>query len=225
MQTIIIIGDSWPAGVWGHDNEIIEMGISKFYLDHGYHIINLSQPGADPFGLLYPLDAFLRVNFNLDIESVFYFQTDIMRSFDFIKRFSNLSDTVDNGYQDLYSRLNDIAKKNNKIVNIIGGLTDVTIDLSTYDNLNLLLPSWCQLFDQSISTVRLMDQEKFEFLHHHYPKHQILPYLEETNARYDFFDQRKDIFWPNKTHPNVLGHKILFDHLTKNIANLVAKSK
>lgn len=228
MKTIVITGDSWSAGVWGENSvgkyDILAPGLSSLFMNQGYKVINLSQPGSDPWGILWPLNCFIWTNPHIDIKKIYYFQTDIGRSFSnrevpLQKYGGNLTKTLESMYRDLYHALDQLAKQRNIKISVVGGLTDVTVSLNEFDSLELDIPSWCRLLDTSLPLTNLVDKEGFEVLDRQFPdlKDQINKYLDRANARRDFLLSNKQFFYPDGLHPNVNGHRLLFENLIKNI--------
>lgn len=219
-KSIIITGCSWGAGVWSHDHlsyRIIHGGISQMLTDYGYNVINLSQPGSDNLGLLYPLDAALRINQHHNIVNVFFIQTDIIRSpFLQTQDISEINDL----YIDLYTKLNQIGIKNNMVIDVIGGLTDVTVDLTIFKHLNLVCQSWSQLIDSTLPLTPVTDCRDLEeaikynkFL----PKEKLMLLTESALARMDFIKDNQNWFYPDGMHPNKQAHQLLFEHIKKHV--------
>lgn len=230
MKHILITGCSWASGVWGTTSSghygLIDQGITTLFENHGYRVINLSQPGSDPWGVLYPLKSFLECNKHIEIYKVYYIQTDIGRSF-FRKEVTlnklrpNLSNTIDRLYSELYNELDAIALTYNRVISVIGGLTDITVSLKDYSNLNLEVPSWCQLLDSNLSLTALVDPVAFNYLNKlpSVPMEQVLNFLQLADSRHDFYNNNAQWFWPDGKHPNLTAHKMLFNKLMENINN------
>ena len=74
MKTIIITGDSWGCGEWGVDTNtpIVHGGLSDYFEQDGYNIINLSHPRKGPLTCLVELHRFLMVSRN-KIEHIFLY--------------------------------------------------------------------------------------------------------------------------------------------------------
>jgi hypothetical protein len=230
MKHILIVGCSWASGVWSDDEykfRLIDQGITSLFENQGYRVINLSQPGSDPWGVLWPLDCFLLCNKHLDIDKIYYIQTDIGRSFSTrdlppIKEFQkNIYNTVLSMYDQLYQELDAIALKHNKLISVIGGLTDVVVSLKEYNNLYLEVPSWCRLVDPSVSLTALLNESAFDYLSKipSISKLEMSNLLQLANDRYEFYNNNTQWFWPDGLHPNLNLHNLLFEKLIKNIAS------
>ena len=232
MKTIIITGDSWGAGEWGVNTEtpIVHGGVSDYFEQDGYNIINLSHPGKGPLTYLVELNKFLMVNYN-KIAHIFFIQSCIGR--DFTTRFDeslaflkmlpgnhhlvwndnlNLESNIVGCYRQVYAKLNFMATYHRKIINVIGGLTDLPPPFIEFSNLNFLIPSWVSLINPSISTCMLVDANMFEHLDKNFKnKQEIIPYIDSAIERQSFMKNNKEFFWPDGMHPNREGHKVLYD--------------
>jgi len=227
LKHIIITGDSWACGEWSNANTgadafgwgIIDQGITKLFSNHGYHVINLGCPGGDAWGLLQPLYNFLWINTHLDIHRIYYFQTDIGRSFTHrsvpvAECNHDLAAALDQMYTELYAELDRIAHERSVKIHVIGGLTDVTVSFTAFENLVLESESWCRLLDPNLALTNVVDQKSIEFLAAEFPQHQqqLLPLIEQCLARKDFFNHNPHWF-PDHYHPNAHAHNLLFQKI------------
>ena len=222
MKTIVITGCSWGAGEWSSSStgyEVSHPGISQNFVEVGYNVVNLSQPGSDPYGLLFPLDAFLKVNIHLDIAYVFYIQTDISRVLNFkeIPFSESCNQSIKKEYLCLYEKLNHIAKTNNKKISVIGGLTDVDVNLTQFSSLELALQSWCRLIDPKAPLTTAIAVEYFTKIKSFKDqKTEIIQMIDRSLERQNLWESNPSFFWPDGRHPNRKGHHKLFDYLMKN---------
>ena len=234
MKTIIITGDSWGAGEWGWNIEaptpIVHGGLSDYFEQDGYNIINLSHPGKGPLTYLVELNKFLMISRN-KIEHIFFIQSCIGRDFTtrfderlaFMKRLPgnhhliwnhdlNLESNIVGCYRQVYDKLNFMATYHRKIINVIGGYTDLPPPFIEFSNLNFLIPSWASLIDPSIPKCMLIDIEAFDYLNKNCKnKQEIIPYIDAATERTSFMKNNKEFFWPDGGHPNRKGHKVLYD--------------
>lgn len=228
LKTILITGCSWSAGVWGKDSNdhygLLDSGLAGLYVENGFDVVNLSCPGGDPWGLLAPLDNFLWTNPHRKIDHIYYFQTDIGRSFAHqelpIERFNYDFDLAINFmYYKLYERLNEIAQQRRVKIKVIGGLTDVTVPFRLFGSLELVVPSWCQLIDPELPLVKIVDPMSLCWLTDRFSsrKSQLLSLLEQGTGRLDYMKNNKKWFWPDGGHPNTRAHEKLFDYLIKHV--------
>ena len=232
MKTIIITGGSWGAGEWGLDTDppIVHGGLSDYFEQDGYNIINLSHPGKGPLTYLVELNKFLMISRN-KIEHIFFIQSCIGRDFTtrfdehlaFLKRLPghhhliwnhdlNLESNIVGCYRQVYDKLNFMATYHRKIINVIGGYTDLPPPFIEFSNLNFLIPSWVSLIDPSIPECMLIAIEAFDYLDKNCKnKQEILSYIDAAQKRSSFMENNKEFFWPDGRHPNRKGHKVLYD--------------
>ena len=232
MKTIIITGDSWGAGEWGLDTDppIVHGGLSDYFEQDGYNIINLSHPAKGPLTCLVELHRFLMISRN-KIEHIFFIQSCIGRDFTtrfdehlaFLKRLPghhhliwnhdlNLESNIVGCYRQVYDKLNFMATYHRKIINVIGGYTDLPPPFIEFSNLNFLIPSWVSLIDPSIPECMLIAIEAFDYLDKNCKnKQEILSYIDAAQKRSSFMENNKEFFWPDGRHPNRKGHKVLYD--------------
>lgn len=221
MKTIVIAGDSWGAGEW-INLEITHSGLAQYFVDDGFNVVNLSQPGNGPFCLLQPLSSFLEVNKKiLNIQHVFLLQSDIGRDF---KKFGHsqayrpidwnktkdLKENIKKIYRDFYSNLNHIGQNWGVTIHLIGGLTDLVMDFAhEFDYVNFLVPSWVQLIEPTASPVFLFSQT--DIPDYYRDKQQLLSYGQSAVERFDIFCNSQ--FFPDNGHPGRDAHKLLHQHL------------
>jgi hypothetical protein len=234
MKTIVITGDSWGAGEWGikTDPPLIHGGLSDYFAQDGYCVINLSHPGKGPLTYLVELHKFLMVNRN-KIEHIFFIQSCIGRDFTtrfdehlaFLKRLPghhhlvwndnlNLESNIVGCYKQIYDKLNFMATYHRTVINVIGGLTDLLPPFPEFSNLNFLIPSWVSLIDSSMSKCILIDKLTFGYLDvvwKNKNKQEILSYIDSATERRSYMFNNKEFFWPDGMHPNRKGHKVLYD--------------
>ena len=221
MKTIVITGCSWGAGEWT-DLRITHSGLAQYFIDNGFNVANLSQPGNGPFSLLQSLNSFLEVNKKvLDIQFVFLLQSDIGRDF---KKFSheysyrpiiwnedlNLDRNITGIYRQFYDHLNSIGQNWEVKIQLIGGLTDLVMDFKhEFKYVNFLVPSWVQLIEPTASPVFLFEQNNIPNFCQ--DKQQLLSYGQSAIERINIF--RDSRFFPDGGHPDRNGHKLLYQHL------------
>ena len=223
MKTVIILGCSWGCGEWkrgsAQDQLITHGGIAQYFREDGYNVINLSQYSGSNHCMLDPLYYFLRMNNHLEIDSIYWIQTDIARSLrdgyihltDY--KHSNLTESIRSMYYDFYSNLNHRLKIRGHRAKMIGGLTDLYVNFE-FENLDFLVPSWIKLINSDISSAHLVDPIGHEWLDKHYSKpSEILPFVEQALERYNYWRSAPELFWPDGDHPNKKAHRILYDHI------------
>jgi len=223
MKTIIIAGCSWGAGAWKNSN-LVHSGLAHYIQDIGYNVINISQPGLGPFSILQPIDNLLYVNKQfLNIEHIFILQSDIGRDLIPYDRFTSitkwkfrefdgtdLNNNIKHLYSDFYNKLNFSAEQRQIKISLIGGLTDLVMDVSQdFPYLDFVVPSWIKLMHPEAQTVHIHELENIPETHK--DKTQMLPLLDASNSIFRLF--RDSNYFPDNLHPDEHGHKILFNHL------------
>lgn len=197
---------------------ILHNGLTHYLSEAGRDVWNFSRPGSNM------IDAFKTVEFALEANrhrqfEILFLQTDITRSMHFthsdIRETETLTEFLDRCYFEIYQRLDLVAKRYNVTINVIGGLTDVTADLSFLSNISVMIPSWAALVDNSLPPTSVVDPAGVDYVHKTFPgrTEEKLHLIELANARLDFFKQRRDMFWPDEMHPNRRLHRILADYI------------
>lgn len=225
MKTVAIFGCSWGCGEWGQvDNGIFgnygiaHNGLTHYLAEAGWDVWNLSRPGSDMIDIIKTLEFVLESNRHRRFD-ILFLQTDITRSFNTqpidARADESLMQFLDRSYVEAYQHLDSIAKKHDVKVDIIGGLTDVTADLSSLSNINVLIPSWAALADPSLEPTPVVDTVGVDYIHKNFPgkTEEKLRLFELATTRLDFFKQRRDIFWPDGTHPNRYFHRVLANRI------------
>ena len=221
MKTIVIAGCSWGAGEWSN-SQITHSGLAQYFIDDGFNVVNLSQPGNGPFCLLQPLSSFLEVNKKLlDIQHIFFLQSDIGRDFrkfghaqayrpvDWDKT-KDLKQNIKKIHGNLYSNLNHIGQNWGVTIHLIGSLTDLVMDFEhEFKYVNFLVPSWVQLIQPTASPVFLLRQSEIPNLNQ--DKQQLLSYTQSAVERFNIFHNSQ--FFPDNGHPDRYAHKLLHQHL------------
>jgi hypothetical protein len=229
LKTTLITGCSWGCGEWAVIDGIYGLcnpGFAQFFNSPTCYPINLSRPAGNPYEITLALETFLKVNSQMDIDKIFYLQTDIGRSWSgpkisqilettLAKNDYNFELAIEACYHYVYRHLNDIAAARQQKIYVIGGLTDVIIDFEQYKNLEIALDSWCHLLDPDLPLTGLVDVRGIDYLNRQFQQHQtqILPLIEKANQRWNFYNTRKDVFYPDGIHPNRYGHQLLFNYL------------
>lgn len=137
-KTILIAGDSWPAGVWGEDSDIpIEPGISSHLINHGYQIRNLAKPGGSNLESVDRIKNYLACNPTeiSDIKFILFWKTEFFREIWYYKKSSiwpTLEKELAHGYAQLkehwvyrpYHRLTEVSQQWQVPIYVIGGASD-----------------------------------------------------------------------------------------------------
>jgi lysophospholipase L1-like esterase len=239
---IVIAGDSWGCGEWirgdlrpGAATVIAHGGLAEYLSENGHTVHNLSKGGAS--------NTFIHSAISKHLESqslksqelpdkIIVFQTTHTRDYKFrfdedwtkVTEVNSLSDIWLSRF---YSSLSNIASLYNIPVYLIGGLADTLwldkmaehypgVTVACQSMVNLILTGNHRIDPPVFAwwtkeTLPLVAELK-----------QTLP-SDQMPALFDQFDlgiERQNLlllhpeyFFPDGTHPNRLGHKILYDLL------------
>lgn len=248
-QKILIAGDSWGAGIplvnLDSSLDLIYGGITDFISKENFRVINLSKPGGSNLQACDNIENFLKYNPPKEvaqIKTIIFWKTEFFREIWYYKP-KDLEKELTHSYSTLrdhwiyrpYYRLAEISKKYNKPIYIIGGCSDTV----WYDDFEQDFPG-VKIACQSATNYILngnhrIDQPVFceylngwvdPFLELVKPKtfgkelEIMLDDMELGFNRIQLFNEYKDVFFPDKTHPNIEGQKILFDLLLDKIPEL-----
>ena len=250
-MNIIVIGDSWGVGEWPADSEIrtkamvdyelIEhKGLAQYLEEAGHTVVNLSKGAETNNYSLWQTELYLqRISKNIDVVYVFQtrFHADI-----------NVNEyAINNTFRDLLSRYNTefllnlstIAVRYDVKIKLIGGNSDVY----TYPSLEIDFPGVsvvCQSFqnllihqnsesdfplfsgDLQTPNMNRKNSDKLDkFLLSCKDFDYVLECVDHAANRNQELSELRHLIWPDGWHPNRVGHKVLFDHLTKNDPGLI----
>tara|TARA_R110000822_G_C15276685_1_gene489770 strand:- start:73 stop:846 length:774 start_codon:yes stop_codon:yes gene_type:complete len=250
-MNIIVIGDSWGVGEWPADDEIrtkaiidyelIEhKGLAQYLEEAGHTVINLSKGAETNDYSLWQTELYLqRISKNIDV--VYVFQTRFHADID-VNEYA-----INTTFRDLLSRYNTefllnlstIAVRYGVKIKLIGGNSDVY----TYPNLEIDFPGVsvvCQSFQnllihqnsepdfplfsgdlQTPNMNRKNSDELDKFVLSCKDFDYVLEYIDRAANRNIELGKLRELMWPDGWHPNRAGHKLLFDHLTKNDKSLI----
>ena len=193
--------------------------MTEYLIENKFNVINLSQPAAGPWTLVESLHSFIKINKKIfDIQHVLFLQTDISREF---KKFPDkttwyttltLHDNIKRMYRNFYIYLNFIGKNSSTVINLIGGVTDLVMDYKNdFNYLNFLIPSWTQLIDPNAPTEFIVKTDNIPDYMGKNNKEEYIEMLDRSLNRLTLWNRNKEFFWPDGSHPNRHGHKILYD--------------
>jgi hypothetical protein len=235
---IIISGDSWSLGEWSADSkELQHGGVSQYFSDDGFDIINLGMSGSSNRETLLRVTNFLYTNPHLSKreKSILIFQTEWTRDYPYM-------DAEDVDYYHLpielmnriisrfYYDLSALSKKFNVEIKIVGGAGDaMAIERfeDYYPGVKIICQSMTNLIvnnDSSIHTPIFSmfslsnNSDKFFNLFKKYISDQseldnLMREVEKSQKRIDKFSSNREYFYPDGGHPNRKGHKILYDFI------------
>jgi hypothetical protein len=219
---VIISGDSWGVGEWGSDSSGVVLtgpGIGQYFSLH-CKVINLSEGGCGNYDSFLYLRTFLK-KYKPDKYDIFYFiVTDPTRD---PGCFDDLSQGIEQAVRlqldSVLKKLNNLANSHNIQINLIGGCCDLdTVDITSYNNLKIIVPSWGKLIDDTYPTsifwgdgLRSIDTNKLDRdeLKEEWTKIADLTLKKEATFKKWCQSELSYDGW----HPNRYGHRILRDFL------------
>jgi len=238
MKKLLITGCSWACGEWDNAQETKELIVSHpgitNYLSENFVVTNIAKPGGSNWTSCYAIENYLRhVISPKDKLEIIVFQTDPLRT--------ALAEVFDVGYTKLindaadlrglhqtlveifYIKLNFIAESHNCNIHVVGGLTDLDLEiLSLYPRLVALCPSWIKLLNNqhTPSAIPLIFNHRSVEL---CKKQNRLDLCDElfSASESNFFEAEQlmesDMFGPayGDFHPSRKGHKIIAEYITQ----------
>jgi len=224
---IIVAGDSFGCGEWEQGLNVTHGGVAQYLYEDGFEVSNLSQPGGALSWSINPIENFFIANPFANIKKIIFFQTDIARDLPnqiyrdhcekFIREFPDdtVKQTLDKLYKEFYKSLDSVANHFGVEILAIGGLTDITADISDFSNIRIGIPSMAIEANNSVpGPLRLLSnptQWKIldELFSHR--KDELLELMEEQCERHRYL--RSDIRYKDKFHPGREIHKICYEKL------------
>jgi hypothetical protein len=228
---ILICGDSWSCGEW-ENMSVTHRGLAGYISEETSHqVINLGMPGSSNLDTIRVIQHFLNLNPSILIEKIIVFQTDYIRGV-------IPNDVGKDGYtqfkakriSQFYYSLSDLYKKHNTPVHVIGGLSD-TLWLSKfsqiYQGVNIACQSFTNLLVNNCDRISTPVHGMYEQIHEtliNKVKSQssqdeiieLINNIELGLQRSILFHNHNKLFYPDGSHPNRHGHRVLFDFLCKN---------
>lgn len=165
MDKLIISGCSWSCGEWGLENNDQKLFLKEDcftnILKNSFKVFNISRGGGSNWESLFSVSNFHY--FPNNKYHIILFQTDPSRmalseKFDISKKDieNNLKNTNElkiffqSMLELFYYKIDLVAKKINTPINIVGGLSDVDINIcKNFDNINIFCQSWKSLLDKN----------------------------------------------------------------------------
>ena len=252
MRKILISGDSWSFAVynaWHGGFDILEEAFGHQLSKFGYNVNNVSVAGSSNLRSISYLERALEQDSSYDY--IFWVQTDPIRDFRTedsfyddnykrmipvydIEKLNNLIVSKGNSIKsaaksilfDSYNRLDQIAKKNSKIIYCMGGCSSLTEDIIKFSNLRSLIKSIPEFLIVNHTDGVMYDTE--EWLSTQYVKyvkeHKIR--IEDTDwyeCTEEFLNKTanwsrcEEFFRPDLWHPNGAGHKLITEYIIKTL--------
>jgi len=219
---ILITGDSWGRGEWGHDENgryaNLHAGL-QFYLEQDKHTVeNVSIPGG------HNRDAFTKMMEVLgDHDLIIWLKADPLRDlipedYDSIKHdFTTYAELLTESKRLSKRAYADFASCGKKI-HCIGGGGKLDIELiSQHKNLVPLMPSITEfvLKDHNFQHPELWASDWIFLIDKRFDLDSI-DLLLDNKRRQDSLGKHgsyKKYFWPDGDHPNRHGWKMVYDHI------------
>lgn len=226
-KKFLIGGDSWGMGVWNDgadsDYKVIHPGLNQLLEESGHTVYNCCRSNSSNSASIRRLAALVKDQYTVG-DVIIWFQSDPTRDLRGADMTTALLEAgspkqlvkqiLNQNYQDL----NAI----NKPIHAIGGLCNLDIELlRLYNNIKVLVPSWVYLLVKDLypevaqrtvlgdvaCNIKDVDLNKFT-------KDQrllLVDELHEMNETKHFYVN--EMFKPDYRHPNLSGHKILFEKI------------
>jgi lysophospholipase L1-like esterase len=212
-KKILIFGDSWGKGEWcSETNKLIHKGIEQYFDDDGFIVKNYSLPGGSFNNILGIIDDNKIFLENYDI--VFFIQTDPFRNFipyqenDFtkFKSYSSLLLEQNNIIDSTYKKLNGYNKK----IYCIGGCTKLNLNLiKKYENLEPLIESIIEFLIPDLKQPTFWMSDWNYLFAKNLNVDELELFLNDCVNPNTLF-KHKEFFWPDGSHPNRTGHKLIY---------------
>lgn len=212
-RKILVAGDSWAESAWDFSDRD-HRGLSTFFQNKGYTVHNIGQGGISNFDIVDRVESFLTTPDN-KISDVIVFLTcplrDLQSNCGWIRDIDQWAD------QNFYTALNRLSVLSSKFgINcyVVGGLGDIPefFDKDFSQRVKISVHSFSRLLSPGYKKFRYGDVKNVEYIP--YTK-QRLDVMAAIETKLNFFKANRNLF-PDWAHPNIAGHKILFDYLTKN---------
>ena len=228
-KKFLIGGDSWGMGVWNDgadsDYKVVHPGLNQLLEEAGYTVHNCCMSNSSNTDSIRRLAALVK-NCYVDGDIIIWFQSDPTRDLRGTDITTALLETgspkqlVKQILRQNYQALNAI----NKPIYAVGGLCNIDTEvLRMYNNIHAFVPSWVYLLvkdlypevaDRTVlgdvaCNVKDIDLNKFT-------KEQrmlLVDELHEMNETKHFYVN--GMFKPDYRHPNLTGHKILFEEIKR----------
>ena len=241
MSKLILIGCSWGCGEWinNHDQtlSISHPGMTD-YLSQDHSVTNLSRAASSNWQSVFALRNYLQYCANPEYSAdstepieIFVLQTDAART--------NVSEKYDVDYESIllkshglknyyqilieifYIKLHNLAQQYNIKINMIGGLTDLELEImSLYINLQPCCASWIKLLDprHEPSVVPLiLDPRLLKLAKSHNKMDLFEDIINHSDEKFLQAQQlmETEFFGPahGDFHPSRKGHKVMADYI------------
>jgi hypothetical protein len=216
MKKIVIFGDSWGCGEWCNiTHKVIHNGISQYFSESGHIVYNHSIPGGSIINVLGVMNDYKQLINDSDI--VLYFQTDPIRNlrpfddktFDSFRTYDSLKEKQTQIIDWSYNELNSFTKK----IYCIGGATKLNLELiKKYDNLYPFLESITEFLLPNFKHPTFWMSDWNNFFGEKLDLEELDKFLNDK-INQDSLLNYKEFFWPDGSHPNRYGHKLIYNKI------------
>jgi hypothetical protein len=223
-MTTVLCGDSWCCGVWNQNSSGIDHpGLSQLLVEHGVDTINLGIPGGSNRNIVWRVNQFIDQNPHIKIDKLIIFQTECLRIFEDSEVLHTLNnyEEIESFYlTEFYCRLSDISQKINAPIYLIGGAGDtlwhdqfsihhpgVNVVCQSFTNLlihnNPRIDNPVTSYNMTKTVLKIIAKNK----------QKLLDVTRTMDDRIQLYRNNPHFFFPDGRHPNLSGHKKLFDLL------------
>jgi hypothetical protein len=221
---IVFLGDSWGVGEWGVNLDktpcLTGPGIVQMVSLHSNGgVVNLCQGGSSNTQSIDRLELFLS-KYSPNQDQFYWIYTEPIRCFDVdnLPKFKIKVNLIEKIHTTLH-RANEIAKKHNITIFLIGGCCDLNeIKFDNYEWLKLAIPSWIGCIDSNYPQSIYANDQKWKILGNTLndakTKEEWLSIQKDIDSKLVYTSINNNYFSiKNDLHPNRLAHKILKDNL------------
>jgi len=220
---IIITGDSWGVGEYSEDYQLSGPGFAN-YLALNNTVVNLCNGDSSNTQAIVELETFLyKLNPRLDLQhdTFYWIVTDPIRCVESIPC-TSLKTTTTTALHDSLKQANEIAYVYGIKLKLIGGLCDLhNTDISEFINLEIAVPSWCQLLMDNYNASLYGDISRWTKIGNEIED--ISEWTDiacELDNKFKSLDELKDTFFTTcGHHPDRNGHLALRDYLYPEFKN------
>ena len=224
MSSFLITGDSWGLGEWAvREHSVQPAGLKSRYITHsglhyyleqeGHQVINISHAGQSNKVITRLLKLHLETHSNYDY--IIWFQTDPLRDLrPYTKSFTKLTtnnELIDNRnilLNDTYTLLNSL----NKTIHCIGGCSKLNVDaIQSCANLIPIIPSVIELCLPEFIQPPISFSDWINFIPKDFKDFDELITIKKNLDLFYTEPVYQKYFWPDGSHVNRYGHKIIFD--------------
>ena len=230
MFVKIFTGASWSIGEFGEHNRLVGPSITQYVALHDC-VVNLCKGALSNFDQINRLDTFLtRYKIQHDSDTVYWLVHNPLACMPIEQIYqgqASLAASIEKIVIDQLSYANTVAKNYKIIINLIGASCDLsTINIDQFKNLNMLVPSWGKLIDESYpASIFAHQADEFTRLKNELEIHRPDLITEYERISGMAFRKRKFMLTqPDKFasfHPTSQSHRLLRDHLFPEYSHLL----